>query len=32
MKLIERYILRRATGMFLATLLPLMAIVWTTRR
>jgi lipopolysaccharide export system permease protein len=31
MKLIERYILRRATGMFLATLLPLMAIVWTTQ-
>ncbi|WP_275790171.1 LPS export ABC transporter permease LptF [Pararhizobium gei] len=31
MKLIERYILRRATGMFLATLLPLLAIVWTTQ-
>jgi lipopolysaccharide export system permease protein len=31
MKLIERYILKRATGMFLATLLPLMAIVWTTQ-
>ncbi len=31
MKLIERYILRRATGMFLATLLPLLAIVWVTQ-
>ncbi|MDQ0319776.1 lipopolysaccharide export system permease protein [Pararhizobium capsulatum DSM 1112] len=31
MKLIERYILKRATGMFLATLLPLMAIVWVTQ-
>ena len=31
MKLIERYILKRATGMFLATLLPLMSIVWTTQ-
>ena len=31
MKLIERYILKRATGMFLATLLPLLAIVWTTQ-
>lgn len=31
MKLIERYILRRASGAFLATLLPLMAIVWTTQ-
>ena len=31
MRLIERYILKRATGMFLATLLPLMAIVWTTQ-
>ncbi|OBZ96156.1 permease [Pararhizobium polonicum] len=31
MKLIERYILKRATGMFLVTLLPLMAIVWTTQ-
>ncbi|RVP81001.1 LptF/LptG family permease, partial [Sinorhizobium meliloti] len=31
MKLIERYIFRRATIMFLATLLPLMGIVWTTQ-
>ena len=31
MKLIERYILKRATGTFLATLLPLLAIVWTTQ-
>ncbi|MCZ4089781.1 MULTISPECIES: LPS export ABC transporter permease LptF [Sinorhizobium] len=31
MKLIERYIFRRAATMFLATLLPLMGIVWTTQ-
>lgn len=31
MKLIERYIFRRAVTMFLATLLPLMGIVWTTQ-
>ncbi|MBD8553055.1 LPS export ABC transporter permease LptF [Rhizobium sp. CFBP 8762] len=31
MKLIERYIFRRATIMFFATLLPLMGIVWTTQ-
>ncbi len=31
MKLIERYIFRRALTMFLATLLPLLGIVWTTQ-
>lgn len=31
MKLIERYIFRRAVIMFLATLLPLLGIVWTTQ-
>lgn len=31
MKLIERYVLRRTTTMFLATLLPLLGIVWTTQ-
>ncbi|WP_026612627.1 LPS export ABC transporter permease LptF [Ensifer aridi] len=31
MKLIERYIFRRAAIMFLATLLPLLGIVWTTQ-
>ncbi|MBB3978801.1 lipopolysaccharide export system permease protein [Rhizobium azooxidifex] len=31
MKLIERYILRRTSLMFLATLLPLLGIVWTTQ-
>lgn len=31
MKLIERYILRRASLMFVATLLPLMGIVWVTQ-
>lgn len=31
MKLIERYIFRRALVMFLATLLPLLGIVWTTQ-
>ncbi|MBP2235024.1 lipopolysaccharide export system permease protein [Sinorhizobium kostiense] len=31
MKLIERYIFRRAATMFLATLLPLLGIVWTTQ-
>ena len=31
MKLIERYIFRRAAMMFLATLLPLLGIVWTTQ-
>lgn len=31
MKLIERYVLRRTTVMFLATLLPLLGIVWTTQ-
>ena len=31
MKIIERYILRRATGIFLATLLWVLAIVWTTQ-
>jgi lipopolysaccharide export system permease protein len=31
MKLIERYIFRRAVIMFLATLLPLLGITWTTQ-
>ncbi|PTM98808.1 LPS export ABC transporter permease LptF [Mycoplana dimorpha] len=31
MKLIERYILRRASLMFIGTLLPLLGIVWTTQ-
>ena len=31
MKLIERYILRRASLMFVATLLPLLGIVWVTQ-
>lgn len=31
MKLIERYVLRRTTTMFMATLLPLLGIVWTTQ-
>ena len=31
MKLIERYILRRASLMFIATLLPLLGIVWVTQ-
>ena len=31
MKLIERYILRRASLMFVATLVPLLGIVWVTQ-